>query len=130
MLSVSRTIAAPPDELWRLLVEVAAWPQWGPTVARAELTGGATEIRAGSRGRVHPPVGPALPFEVTELVPGRRWSWRVAGVPATTHAVEPAGAGTRVTFGVPVWAPAYLAVCALALRRLDRLATGDHTGRH
>jgi hypothetical protein len=79
---------------------------------------------------VHPPVGPALPFEVTELVPGRRWSWRVARVPATTHAVEPVGAGTRVTFGVPLWAPAYLAVCALALRRLDRLATDGHSGQH
>ena len=90
----------------------------------AWLGDGGTVIHEGSTGKVQPSVGPALPFTVTELVPGRSWSWRVAGIPGTTHAVEPVGAGTRVTFGVPLWAPAYLAVCALALRRLERLAIG------
>jgi hypothetical protein len=75
---------------------------------------------------VQPPLGPALPFTITGFVPGRCWSWRVAGIPATTHEVEPVEAGTRVTFGVPLWATAYLAVCAVALRRLERLAApGD-----
>jgi uncharacterized protein YndB with AHSA1/START domain len=123
MLSVSRTIAAPPDDVWHLLVEIEEWPRWGPTVGLAWLDDRATQISEGSTGRVQPVIGPALPFTVTELVPGTRWSWRVAGIPATTHAVEAVGAGTRVTFGVPVWAPAYLAVCALGLKRLDRLAT-------
>jgi uncharacterized protein YndB with AHSA1/START domain len=124
MLSVSRTIAAPPDVVWGLLVDIDEWPRWGPTVGLAWLGDGGTVIHEGSTGKVQPSVGPALPFTVTELVPGRSWSWRVAGIPGTTHAVEPVGAGTRVTFGVPLWAPAYLAVCALALRRLERLAIG------
>jgi len=38
--------------------------------------------------------------------------------------VQPVDAGTKVTFRVPPWAPASLAVCALALRRLERLAVG------
>ena len=71
---------------------------------------------------MQPQLGPALPFTVTEFVPGRRWSWRVAGIPATSHEVVAEGGGSRVTFGVPLWAPAYLAVCAIALRRLERLA--------
>lgn len=124
MLTVSRVIAAPPDVVWGLLVDLDAWPRWGPTVGLAWLGDGATQIHERSTGKVQPPLGPALPFTITEFVPGRRWSWRVAGIPATTHAVEPVGAGTRVTFGVPLWAPAYLAVCAIALRRLDRLAVG------
>ena len=37
------------------------------------------------------------------------------------RAIRAVGADTRVTFGVPWWAPAYLAVCELALRRLERL---------
>jgi uncharacterized protein YndB with AHSA1/START domain len=127
MLSVSRTIAAPPEVVWGLLVEIDAWPRWGPTVGLAWLDDRAPQISEGSTGRVQPGIGPALPFTITELVPGRRWSWRVAGIPPTTHEVEPVGAGPRVTFGVvPLWAPAYLAVCALALRRLERLAVpGD-----
>jgi hypothetical protein len=36
--------------------------------------------------------------------------------------VVPDGDGCRVTFGVPIWAPAYLAVCALALKRIEDLA--------
>jgi uncharacterized protein YndB with AHSA1/START domain len=122
MLSVSRTIAAPPDAVWALLVDIDEWPRWGPTVGLAWLWEGGTVIHEGSTGKVQPSLGPALPFTITEFVPGRRWSWRVAGVPATSHEVAAVGAGTRVTFGVPLWAPAYLAVCALALRRLERLA--------
>jgi uncharacterized protein YndB with AHSA1/START domain len=130
VLTISRTVAAPPDVLWNLLVDTTYWPQWGPTVAGAELDGGTTTIALGSAGTVRPVVGPGLPFTVTAFEPGRSWSWRVAGVAATSHAVAPVGAGTRVTFGVPVWAPAYLAVCSLALRRLDRLASGHRTGHH
>lgn len=123
MLWVSRTMAVPPDVVWGLLVDTRVWPLWGPSVAEARLSEpGSTTLVHGSRGRVRAPVGPWVPFEVTELVPGVRWSWRVAGIPVTTHEVQPVGAGCRVRFGVPLWAPAYLAVCALALRRIERLA--------
>ena len=126
MLSVSQTQSAPPDTVWRLLVEIDAWPLWGPTVTRARLDDGSDRIRGGSTGTVTTPLGLRVPFVVTDFVEGRRWSWRVAGVPATSHRVAEVGAGTRVTFGVPLWAPAYLPVCGLALRRLDRLAGGAH----
>ena len=120
-LSVSRVVAAPVDRVWDLLVEVAAWPEWGPTVADVEL--GTSRIGAGSRGRVRTPVGLWLPFAVTSFEPGRSWWWSVGGVPATGHVVRPVPQGTEVTFTVPWWAPGYLPVCALALRRLERLAT-------
>ena len=45
------------------------------------------------------------------------------GIPATGHRVIPQDGGCLVTFTVPWWAPAYLPVCALALRRIERLAT-------
>lgn len=125
-LYVSRTVAASQDVVWRLLVEVDAWPQWGPTVREVRLDHSGGRIRAGSTGMVVPPIGVPLPFTVVDFVDGRRWAWRVAGVPATSHHVEEVGRGTRVSFGVPMWAPAYLAVCEIALRRLERLAeAGD-----
>ena len=65
----------------------------------------------------------ALPYTVTAFEPGRYWSWSVAGIPATGHRIVPQGGGCVVTFTVPWWAPAYLPVCALALRRIERLAT-------
>lgn len=119
-LSVSREVAAPADSVWDLLTHVAAWPQWGPTVAGATVPTGV--ITAGARGAVRTSVGVTLPFRVTRFEPGRAWAWSVAGVPATEHHVRPTSAGCVVTFGVPLWAPAYLAVCAVALRRIERLA--------
>lgn len=119
MLTLSSHVAAHPDRVWHLLTDLDSWPLWGPTVRRAEIDG---EFVTGTTGRVWPVVGPALSFELTVVVPGRRWAWKVAGVPATTHAVEASGAGTRLSMGIPVWAPAYAPVVALALRRIERLA--------
>lgn len=120
MWTVSRKIPAPADVVWRLLVDLDAWPQWGPTVAGAELDSGGFEL--GATGRVWTPVGVPLPFTITELDPGRSWAWRVAGVPATHHGVEPTARGCRAWMSAPVWAPAYLPVLAVALRRIEKMA--------
>lgn len=120
MLSVDRVIAASPDVLWSLLVDPAVWPSWGPSVRRAELDDGVFGL--GATGRVWTLAGVSAPFVITELEPGRSWAWTLAGVRATRHLVQPVGDGCRVTFGVPWWAPAYLPVCATALRRLAALA--------
>lgn len=119
--SVSRHIVASPARVWDLLINVSAWPEWGPTVTSVELA--TPTIKAGSRGRVRTLLGAPLPFEVTAFEPGRMWAWSVAGVKATDHRVRPDEDGCVLTFGVPWWAPAYLTVCAVALRRLDTLAT-------
>lgn len=119
-LGVHRDVAAPPDRVWALLVDLDAWPRWGPSVSRAELDD--DELHLGSRGRVWTPVGVPLPFEITSFDPGRSWAWRVAGIPATTHSVEPVGTGARVGMTAPLWAPVYLPVLALALRRIEGMA--------
>lgn len=121
MLTVSRHIDAPADAVWKLLVDTDAWPRWGPTVAGAEVDGGVLAL--GATGRVRTPVGVTLPFTITEFEPGRRWAWSVAGVPATTHSVEPDGTGCRASMAAPLWAPAYLPVLAIALRRIDQMVS-------
>lgn len=120
--TVDRVVAASPETVWRCLVDIAAWPRWGPSVQRAVLHDGATELGPGVRGTVWTVAGPALPFTVTVFEPGRRWDWAVAGVPATGHRVAAAPGGCLVSFDVPWWAVPYLAVCAVALRRIDAMA--------
>jgi len=135
--SVSRRIAAPAPVVWRLLTDIRFWPLWGPSITGAELEGSGPAgaeyvLRTGSRGRVRTVAGVSLAFAVTSFEEGSvrdggdengsAWSWAVAGVAATGHAVVAAPGGCRVTFTVPWWAPPYLLVCALALRRIDRLA--------
>jgi uncharacterized protein YndB with AHSA1/START domain len=119
MLSVTRHIDAPATAVWKVLVDLDAWPQWGPTVSRAELDG--AELTLGATGRVYTPVGIALPFKIIDFDGGRRWAWSVAGVPATSHSVEPDGNGCRAGMSAPWWAPAYLPVLAIALQRIEKL---------
>ncbi len=126
MPTVERHIAAPPGVVWNLLVDLEAWPQWGPSIQRAQLAAPGP-LKRGSHGRVWTPFGLALPFEITEFDEKRCWAWDVAGIGATRHEVQAEGAGTRVAFSVPWWAPAYLAVCAIALQRIARLAANGAT---
>lgn len=121
MPTVELTIAAPPAAVWDVLVDLQSWPKWGPTVSGAELDGPGP-LALGSRGKVWTPVGVPLPFEIDEFTDGRIWAWRVAGVSATRHEVIPARNGCVLSFGVPLWAPAYLAIMAVALPRIAQLA--------
>ena len=61
----------------------------------------------------------------TEVEPGRLWRWKVGGIPATGHRVEPVGddpAVCHVVIEVPVWAAPYAGVATVALRNVERLA--------
>ncbi len=121
MLRVARTIEAPGGRLWRLLSRPSLWPAWGPSVRSVDFDG--DELTPRARGRVRTPLGLWLPFRVTAFEPGAYWAWSIGYVPATTHEVRSLGADRcRVTFGVPLLAAPYAAVCWVALRRLARLA--------
>ena len=121
MLSVDRMIAAPPHAAWELLIDLDAWPQWGPSIKGAELDGPYRELTSHATGVVQTSLGVKVPFEVTDFDPERHWAWKVAGIPATGHRVDPVADGVRVTMEVPWWAAAYLTVCVLALRRIEKL---------
>lgn len=119
---VTAEVDAPAATVWDLLTNLDAWPQWGPSVRRAEVDGGM--LAAGAHGRVHTTVGLSLAFEVTTFEPGTRWSWKVGGVNATDHRVDPLGPHRcRVGFAVAWPAVPYLAICRVALGRIEHLAT-------
>ena len=120
---VHRDIEAPAEAVWELLTSPDRWPEWGPTVRHAELAG--NHFEAGATGVVTTVVGLRLPFLIT-IHDGTRWTWELAGVPATDHMMQAlAPDRCRVGFGVPWPAAPYLAVCRVALRRLEAIATRD-----
>jgi len=129
MLTEQRDIAAPASVAWRLLIDTQQWPNWGPSVRAVDAP--VRYVSPGVRGRVQTAVGLWVPFEITDWQPERHWAWRVGGVPATGHAVEPIGPNRcRVRFVIPRWAPFYRPVCRQALRRIAVLAEGrDGSGR-
>jgi len=121
MLQIDLEISVPAATAWHLLTDTEAWPRWGPSVRAVDAP--ERHIRPGMRGRVQTALGLWLPFEITAWQEGRQWAWQVAGVPATGHIVAPIDrASCRVSFTIPSWAPFYLPVCSVALRRLRALA--------
>ncbi len=133
-IGVAARLAVPPAAAWDTLVDTERWPAWGPSVTDVECAD--RRIVAGSTGRVRLPGGVWVPFRVTHLA-GRRWTWRVARVPATGHRVESldrtgagsrdasaAGTGCRVVVEVPPLAAGYVPVCRRALEDLAALLEG------
>jgi hypothetical protein len=89
----SRRIAAAPDRVWALLVDLPSWASWNPTIVSVEgdITPGGTVrlVAAVNRQRT-------FTLRVTELVPPRRMVW-ASGMPlglfrgVRTYSLTPAG---------------------------------------
>ncbi len=120
-IAISREIQSPASVVWRLISEFAQWPRWGPTVRT--VTSESDAVADGVTGTVVTPLGLAVPFEITEVQPGVSWKWRVGGVHATGHRVEPTGDDScRLELSVPWMFAPYAIVLYLGVRRVECLA--------
>jgi len=94
-LQVSVDIAAPPQRVWDVLIDVERWAEWTKSIDRIErLDAGAFGI--GSRVRIHQPRIPVAIWTVTEFEPGRSFTWesRAFGmISVAAHMLEPRGEG-------------------------------------
>ncbi len=89
-------IAAPADEVWAALVDVEHWPAWTRTMQKVTLLDDGP-LAVGSRARIKQPRFMPVVWRVTELDPGRSFTWEYStpGQTATAvHEVHPMGAGT------------------------------------
>jgi hypothetical protein len=73
----STTIKAPPETIWAILTDGAAYPDWEPNTVRIEGRIGAGE-KLTAFSRLSP--GQAFPVKVTEFVPGQKMTWS-GGIP-------------------------------------------------
>ena len=100
--SVVVDIAALPDRVWAVMIDIDHWPEWTPTVTRIErLDPG--PLTVGSRARIRQPKLPTAVWQVSEFVEGRSFTWvsRSPGVRVTAeHGVEPTAGGTRARLSV------------------------------
>ncbi len=99
------TIAAPPERVWAVLTDFAAYPQWNSVISKARA-----DLREGGkiRFRIKIEASPELGFtaRILRCVPGRELAWRGGAplVPALAWGhhyfeLKPAGDGTEFTHG-------------------------------
>ncbi len=70
-------VKAPPEVVWRLLVDAEHWSHHFPAEDRVKILSGEPELTLGTRySRVT--VGYPMSLVVTECVPGRRLAWATA----------------------------------------------------
>ena len=101
--SITVDVAAPPPRVWEVLSDVEAWPEWTRTVTSVRrLDDG--PLRVGSRARIDQPRIPETEYVVSELEPGRSFTWVATGPGVRTtarHDAEPLPDGrTRVRLSV------------------------------
>jgi len=70
--SATTTINAPPETIWAILTDAAAYPAFDPSCERIE-----GKIAVGEKIRAFTKLSPgrAFPVKVTEIAPGERMTW-------------------------------------------------------
>jgi uncharacterized protein YndB with AHSA1/START domain len=103
-VSVSREITAPAEQVWAMVSDVTRMGEWSPENEGAAWLGGATSAQAGAKFRGTNRIGKRkwkTRATVTEVEPGRRFSFRVSAtvikVADWSYEVEPTATGCRVT---------------------------------
>ncbi len=115
-------IAAPATIVFEVFADVERWPEWTASVERVvPLDGPAIEV--GRRFAIEQPRLPKVVWEVTEVDPGRSWTWRQRSLGSTafaSHEVVPQGTDrTLVRQRIDQRGPLGVVVGAL-MRRLTR----------
>lgn len=81
------TIAAPIARVWDVYRDVERWPEWTASVTSVELLDG-PGLAVGARARIKQPRFPAVVWTVTDIAPGRSWTWQARAPGATTTATH------------------------------------------
>ena len=80
-------IDAPAGRVWDVFVDVEHWSTWTASTSAARALDG-PGIEVGKRFEIRQPRFPKLVWEVTEVDPGRSWTWRQRSFGAETRATH------------------------------------------
>ena len=87
---VTVEIDAPADVVWRAVTDVEDWPKWTKSVRKIAWLDGQT-LSLGGMARIKQPGMPSIVWKVSELVPGKSFTWECSrpGVKTVaTHVLE------------------------------------------
>ena len=123
-------IAAAPERVWQVIVDIESWPQWTKSVTDVKrLDSGPLQV--GSRARLKQPGLLPLTWELTELQPGTQFTWvcRLPGVTATArHEIIASETGARLELATTWTGPLAGLAAALNRTRTHRLLVTEANG--
>lgn len=96
-IQVQHLIPTGPEAIFRLYADVRLWSEWDPDTRQASLDG---PFVVGSRGRLLPTEGRAVPMVLTAVTPNRSFTveCRIPGFKMVfDHELRPVAGGTEVT---------------------------------
>ena len=91
---VTFPVPAPAPKVWSILSDVARWPTWTASMTEVVLDG---PLEVGAVARIRQPRLPATAWTVTEVVPGRSFSWESkapGSLAVGEHEITPTGDDT------------------------------------
>lgn len=113
------TAHAPPEVIFSIYEDVENWHGWDPDTKQATLDG---PFQVGSRGRLVPTKGSAVPMMLTKAVPGKCFTVE-SRIPlfhmVFEHELSPASGGTEIIHRVTFKGLLALVLGPLLSRQLD-----------
>ncbi|UGQ45521.1 SRPBCC family protein [Massilia endophytica] len=82
---IREQVAAPPPAVWAVLADVAAWPEWTPTMGQVSFLD-EPRLAIGTCVRIRQPRLPTAVWVVSALEQGRSFAWRTGGLGVVAHA--------------------------------------------
>ncbi|TQS28095.1 SRPBCC family protein [Microbispora sp. KK1-11] len=116
-------IDATAERVWRVMTDVARWPEFTPTMTTVEPLGDGP-LGLGGRFRIKQPGLPPMVWQVSEFTDGRSFAWQATGGGVTTigtHVLTPRQSGVSVVLGIDQSGP---------LAPLMSLLVGGRTRRY
>lgn len=104
---VTIAVDAPPERVWRLFLDVERWPEMTKSIREVRRMDGGP-LHVGSEAIIEQPRLPRARWRVTELEPGRSFTWETTTGGVTTtggHIVEPNGQGSTITLTLRLHGP-------------------------
>ncbi len=104
---MTTAVNAPPEEVWRLFVDLERWPEMTKSIREVHRVDDGP-LRIGSEAIVKQPRLPRARWRVTELEPGRSFTWETTsgGVTAAGgHIVDADGQGSVITLTLCLHGP-------------------------
>jgi uncharacterized membrane protein len=127
---VTIAVDAPPEQVWPLFVDMERWPEMTKSVREVRRVDSGP-LRAGSEAIIKQPRLARARWRVTELEPGRSFTWETTTGGVTTvggHTVEPTGSGSKLTLTLSLHGPLAPLVYAVMGRLSHRYLTMEMEG--